>query len=66
MRGKLALLYFFLIIQANPADPILEPESSYKSKNRAFEDYPDQIDDSLQFILRFISKAKPKYKMQIL
>ena len=66
MRGELALLYFFLIIQANQAHPVLEPESSYKSKNTAFEDYPDQIDDSLQFILRFISKAKPKYKMQIL
>ena len=66
MRDKLALFYFFLIIQANPADPILKPESSYQSKNKAFEDYPDQIDDSLQFILRFISKAKPKYKMQIL
>ena len=61
MRGKLALLYFFLIIKANPADPVKEPDSTDKSKNRAFEDYPDQIDDSLQFILRFISKAKPKY-----
>ena len=66
MRGELAFLYFFLIILAYQTDPVLEPEKSYKSKNRAFEDYPDQIDDSLQFILRFISKAKPKYKMQIL
>ena len=66
MRGELALLYFFLIFQANPADPDKEPESADNSNNRGFEDYPDQIDDSLQFILRFISKARPKYKMQIL
>ena len=66
MRDKVALFNLIMLLQSHTVSTFNNPKSLKESMNEISADYPDSIDDCLQFFLRFLSRSKPKYQMQIL
>ena len=66
MREKVVLLNHIMLIRSHSVSTPNNPKSLKESINEISSDYPDSIDDCPKFFLRFFSRSKPKYQMQIL
>ena len=71
MMEKIVVLNLIMLILSHSVSTFNSTEtflveSLKESMNEIPVDYPDSIDAGLQFFLRFLSRSKPKYQMQIL